>query len=108
MDELNFKFIGEKIRERRIALNFKQDHLAEKLNVNPSHISNIECGRAHPSLCILIRIANLLRCSVDYFIFDEYTYQKEPLSSIDHAILSRLQCKDNITKEKILKIIDIL
>ncbi|MBQ9504175.1 MAG: helix-turn-helix transcriptional regulator [Lachnospiraceae bacterium] len=108
MDELNFQLIGEKIRERRTALNMKQDYLADKLNVNPSHISNIECGRAHPSLCILIRIANLLRCSVDYFIFNEYTYQKEASSSVDHAILSRLQYKDNATKEKILKIIDIL
>ena len=108
MEELNFCIIGEKIRERRNILKIKQDYLAEKLNVNPSHISNIECGRARPSLTILIKIANLLHCSVDYFIFNEYTFPREKPSSLDSEIISRLQYKDEAVKEKILKIMDIL
>lgn len=108
MADLDFKLIGTKIRERRKSLGIKQEYLSEKLNVNPSHVSNIECGRVHPSLTILIKIANLLRCSVDYFIYEEYTYPKDTVSTIDHEIIERLQYKDDITKEKLLKIMDIL
>ena len=108
MEELNFKLIGSKIRERRKSLGIKQEYLAEKLNVNPSHVSNIECGRVHPSLTILIKIANLLLCNVDYFIYEEYTYSKEQTSSIDHEIMEKLQYKDDLTKEKLSKIMDIL
>ena len=48
MDVLNFKHIGDKIRKRRNELYIKQEYLAEKLNVNPSHISNVEWERALP------------------------------------------------------------
>ena len=78
------------------------------MNVNPSHVSNIECGRVNPSLTILIRTANILRCSVDYFIYEEYIYPKDNTSSIDNEIMEKLQYKSAETKEKILKIIDIL
>ena len=74
MTDLDFKTIGQKIKERRISLGLTQDYIANHLNVNPSHVSNIECGRANPSLTALVKIANLLECSVDYFLNGEYTY----------------------------------
>lgn len=107
MKEPNFKTIGKKIRERRKALGITQECVANHLDVNPSHISNIECGRANPSLTALIAIANLLQCSVDYFISDEYTYQTAE-KSLDDQILEQLNHCNDITKNKLLKIIKIL
>ena len=71
MSDLNFKVIGQKIKERRQSIGITQESIANYLEVNQSHISNIECGRAIPSLFALIQIANILECSVDYFICDE-------------------------------------
>ena len=62
MNDLDFKAIGLKIKERRKSLGITQESIANALDVNPSHISNIECGRANPSLTTLIKIANLLQC----------------------------------------------
>lgn len=110
MDELNFKEIGAKIRNRRKSLGITQEFIANKLDVNPSHISNIECGRANPSLTALVKIANILQCSVDCFISGEYTYKidKGKEKTLDDMIMNKLKYCDADKKNKVLKIIDLL
>lgn len=110
MTELNFKAIGLKIKERRKSLGITQEHIANVLDVNPSHISNIECGRANPSLTALVKIANILQCSVDYFISGEYTYKvdKDIEKTLDDMILDKLKYCDTDKKNKVLKMIDLL
>lgn len=110
MIDLNFKVIGIKIRKRRKALGITQEMIANKLDVNPSHISNIECGRANPSLTALVQIANILECSVDCFISDEYTFDtnKATDNNLDNMIMEKIKYYDPNKKDKILKMIDIL
>ncbi len=93
-----------------MSLGITQEFIANQLDVNPSHISNIECGRANPSLTALIKIANTLNCSVDYFISGEYTFERNEsqTKSLDDTILDKLQYCDIDKKEKIIKIIDLL
>lgn len=110
MTDLDFKAIGMKIKERRQLQGITQEMVANQLDVNPSHISNIECGRANPSLTSLVKIANILKCSVDYFISGEYTYISDSSQSIslDDAILAKIKYFDIEKKNKILKILDLL
>lgn len=110
MTHLDFKAIGLKIKERRQMQGITQEFIADQLDVNPSHISNVECGRAHPSLTALVRIADILECSVDYFISGEYTYEvdKDKEKSLDDEIMDRLRYCNSDKKLKILKIIDLL
>ncbi len=106
MNSLDYKIIGEKIRKRRKTLGITQEQIADYLEVNPSHISNIEAGRAHPSLVALVHIANYLQCSMDVFIEGEYTYTKN--EDVQEKILSKLKLSDEKTIEKILKIVEIM
>lgn len=110
MTNLDFKAIGLKIKERRQMQGITQEYIANLLDVNPSHISNIECGRANPSLTVLVKIANILQCSVDYFISGEYTYKidKEKEKTLDDKIVDKLKYCDSDKKLKILKVIDLL
>ena len=110
MTDLDFKAIGLKIKERRQQLRITQEHIANLLDVNPSHVSNIECGRANPSLTALVKIANILECSVDYFISGEYTYNidKEKEKTLDDEIMDKLKYCDTDKKTKVLKMIDLL
>lgn len=110
MTDLNFEMIGQKIRERRQSLGITQEFVANRLDVNPSHISNIECGRANPSLTALVKIANVLQCSVDYFIHEEYTFRmnRQEDMTLDDKIIDKLKYCDPIKKDKILKIMDLL
>ena len=110
MAGLDFKAIGLKIKERRLIVGITQEYIANKLEVNPSHISNIERGHSHPSLTKLVKIANILECSVDYFISGEYTYKidKEKIRTLDDEIVDKLKYCDSEKKTKILKMIDLL
>ena len=109
MDELDYKAIGEKIAKRRIAQGFTQEAVANLLDVNPSHISNIEHGRAHPSLTTLVRIANILHCSADCFLADEYTFKADKKhDNLDDRIMDMLKYCDSDKKQKILKLIELL
>lgn len=110
MDTLDFKAIGIKIKERRQALGITQEAIANYLDVNASHVSNIECGRANPSLTALIKISNFLECSVDYFISHEYTYRtdKEKEKTLDDKIMDKLKYCDSEKKHRVLQMIDLL
>lgn len=108
MSDLDFRVIGKKIKERRQYLGITQEAIANYLDVNPSHISNIERGRANPSLTILIKIANYLQCSVDCFINEEYTYLNNQSETIDDKIMDKIRYCSDEKKQKILKMIDII
>ena len=110
MKDLNYIAIGTKIKERRKAVSKTQEFLANALDVNASHICNIEAGRSSPSLTALINIANALECSVDYFIDGEYHYQAEDAAkdNIDKKILRHLRYCDFDTKLKLYEIMKIL
>ncbi len=109
MEELDYRTIGEKIAKRRTAQGFTQEAVANLLDVNPSHISNIEHGRAHPSLTTLVRIANILHCSVDCFLDGEYTYTvKDSETALDDRIMDLLKFCDSDKKQRILKMIELM
>ena len=105
MKELDFKKIGSRIRKRRLALGKTQEYLADYLDVDASHISNIEHGRSKVSLTALMGISNALHCSIDYFLVSEYQDSTIPA---DNEIIQKLSNCNSDTKEKLSGIIDIL
>lgn len=109
MSDLDFITIGKKIKKRRISQHITQEYIAGQLDVNPSHISNIECGRAHPSLTALVKIANILKCSIDTFIYEEYDYETDSTEeTLEQEIWKRIKSCNIDTKQKVLKLFDIL
>lgn len=55
--------LGQNIRDVRKSLNLTQEDFAEKLNLNPQFISQIETGKAGISVDTLINICNVADCS---------------------------------------------
>ena len=108
MTDLDFVTIGKRIKEHRQAKNITQEFIANSLDVNPSHISNIECGRANPSLTALVKIANILECSVDCFLREEYTFDMYKTDDLDTVVMDKLSLYDSNKKEKLIKMMDIL
>lgn len=47
MTDLNFQLVGQKIKERRKSLHITREAIANYLDVNPSHISNVEVHHIH-------------------------------------------------------------
>ena len=105
MKELNFEYIGRRIRDIRISKGITQEYVANYANVNVSHISNIENNRVKISLTTLVNVCNALEVTIDYILNAEYVDASTPL---EQSILTVLQKCDNSTKERVLKIIKIL
>lgn len=69
--EIDYKSVGERIKNSRISKNMTQDKLAELIDINPSHLSNIEKGKTKMSTETLAKIARSLNTSIDYLLFDD-------------------------------------
>ena len=72
--------MGERLREARRARGLSLRVLAERLGVSPSLISQIETGRANPSVSTLYAIAAELDVSLDELLFNDRR-PSEPASS---------------------------
>lgn len=105
MKDINFEKIGQKLKKIRMSEGLTQEYIANIVDINTSHISNIENNRVKVSLSTLIQICNALGVTVDYVLSDEYM---ETSSALDHEILFELQKCNDETKEQILAIIRIL
>ena len=74
---MNNYLIGNRIREARENKNLTQEKLAERVNLSQNAISNIESGRACPSLKSIVAITSALDISIDNLLAPEQTDEKE-------------------------------
>ena len=63
--------MGDSLREARRGRGLSLRELADRLGVSPSLISQIETGRANPSVSTLYALAAELDVSLDELLFDE-------------------------------------
>ena len=63
--------IGARIKQLRFRNNLSQKELAEKLDVEPSTISEIECGENPPTTLILLKLKRFFNLNVDWILTGE-------------------------------------
>ena len=56
--------LGENIRVKRKSTGFSQEKLAEKADLHPTYVSDVECGKENISLDAICRIAKALKVSL--------------------------------------------
>ncbi|MDD3126546.1 MAG: helix-turn-helix transcriptional regulator [Candidatus Izemoplasmatales bacterium] len=71
---LDFYTIGNKIRDLRVANQYNQDQIAEKLFVSRQAVSRWELGQTLPSVDNLIELSRIFRIS-----FEEILCMNEPV-----------------------------
>ncbi len=103
--QLDYAKLGSNIKEARINKGLTQDMLAEMVNCNTSHISNIENSHTKVSLNILLSITNALDTTIDLLLLEQYTNAN---LAIDNEILRYVSNSDLETKQLILRIIKAL
>jgi len=69
--KLDYPEMGDALREARRGRGLSLRELADRLGVSPSLISQIETGRANPSVSTLYAIAGELDVSLDELLFNE-------------------------------------
>lgn len=61
------KILGEALRSARKAAAFSQERLAEKADVHPNYVGEVERSGKYVSVDVLIRMASALKVSVTRF-----------------------------------------
>jgi len=74
--ELDYKAIGIRVKIARIRAGMKQEQVAEKSGLSPTHISNIETGTTKASLSAFVSIANAMGATVDDFLCDNLIHAR--------------------------------
>ncbi len=73
----DYRAIGKRVQERRIAKKLSQAELATLISVTSPHISNIERGKTKVSLPTLIDIARVLNTTLDKLVCDNLPEAKD-------------------------------
>jgi DNA-binding XRE family transcriptional regulator/mannose-6-phosphate isomerase-like protein (cupin superfamily) len=63
--------VGERLRQHRLATGMSLRELARRIGVSPSLISQVEHGKAAPSVATLFAIVTTLGVSFDWLFFGE-------------------------------------
>jgi transcriptional regulator with XRE-family HTH domain len=95
--------LGARIKELRKTKAMTQEQLAEKINVDPKHLSRIEVGRGYPSLDALENMAGVLNVEMKEFFEFQHLDSAEEVSSTLDALL---KLKTDNEKRKLLKLLN--
>lgn len=67
---MDYKRLGQRIREERKRLNLTQAELAEAIDISDTYMGAIERGERSLTLDTLVRLVNRLGVTVDYLLSD--------------------------------------
>ncbi len=105
IESVDYQMLGENIRRARLDSNLTQEELAEAVECNASHISNIENNYTKVSLPTLVSISNVLETSIDYLVRDSYNNKK---TGIESEILLEMSKYNDRKREELLRIAKVL
>ena len=67
---MDYKRLGERIREERLKLKLTQAQLAEDIDISDTYMGAIERGERSLTLDTLVRLVNRLGVTIDYMLSD--------------------------------------
>ena len=70
---MDYKRLGDRIREERQRLHLTQAALAESIDISDTYMGAIERGERSLTLDTLVRLVNRLGVTVDYLLADYVT-----------------------------------
>lgn len=68
---IDYRSIGQRIKQIRLSKGVTQEQLAEAVGVGVTHISHLETGTGMVSLKVFLAIVNYLECSADEILCKE-------------------------------------
>ena len=83
--DIDYKVVGERVRNARIARGLTSEELSEKVNLASESLRHIETGSSKPSLRKLCSIAVALDVSLDYLVGRTPSFEDEICSEFGKA-----------------------
>ena len=100
---MDYKRLGERIREERLRLNLTQAQLAEAIDISDTYMGAVERGERSLTLDMLVRLVNRLGVTVDYLLADSVSNSDTNIMEqfkqiIDQQPLERKQMAINVLR----------
>lgn len=111
--DIDMKSVGQRIKERRMQLGFKQTDLYNMCGITSGALSNIENGLRTPSAIIFHSIAEALECDMNYLMTGESFNQENTKichseeTPEDAQLLEQFHALDEEDQEEILMMIQL-
>jgi len=102
---LNYKLIGERLKDARLKKGFTQEKLAETMKLSIAYISRVETGKTHISLKRLNELCSILD-TTEGFILDG-TSQEAP-NYLDEKLSSMLKDITPQEKELVYQMVEVV
>lgn len=74
---MDYKKLGNRIREERLKLNLTQEALSEDINISTSYMGQLERGERSLSLDTLVKLVQRLGVTIDYLLQDSLKANRE-------------------------------
>lgn len=100
---MDYKRLGERIREERLRLHLTQAQLAEGAEISDTYMGAIERGERSLTLDTLVRLVSRLGVTVDYLLSDSVTNSDANIMEqfkqiIDNQPMERKQMAINVLR----------
>ena len=100
---MDYKRLGERIREERLRLHLTQAQLAEAIDISDTYMGAIERGERSLTLDTLVRLVNRLGVTVDYMLTDSVSDSDDNIMNqfkqiMDQQPLERKQMEINVLR----------
>ena len=100
---MDYKRLGERIREERLRLHLTQAQLAEAIDISDTYMGAIERGERSLTLDTLVRLVNRLGVTVDYLLVDSVSDSDSNIMEqfkqiIDNQPMERKQMAINVLR----------
>ena len=99
---IDYKLIGERIKQARKSKGMTQEVLAEKLSVSIGYVSQVERGITKISLDLLGAISSILECDVAFLVSKTAVESNEYMET---ELLNEIKKLDNSKRKYIFEII---
>lgn len=70
IDPINYKILGERIKEERKRIHLTQAQLANEVGISDTYMGAIERGERSLTLDTLVKLANRIGVTIDYLLTD--------------------------------------
>lgn len=97
--------VGERIRERRMELDWTQDQLCHKAGISKGFLSDLENGKRSVSADNLLDIARALSVSLDFLMTGKASTEKPTEVSIP-ASLAKFAAEERLSLRQTLMLLD--
>jgi transcriptional regulator with XRE-family HTH domain len=71
VQDLDFKAVGNRIKQQREFLGYTREHLAEQLSVSVNFCRDLEIGAKGMSVQTLVKLSSTLKLSLDFILLGE-------------------------------------